>query len=91
MVAQPGVVTHYMVPVEGKGSPVGLKNKGMLFYAKTRVRVKAAIENLPNKITVDVSAMDVGDAKMIRDLPVIENVKYTDSDRVSVLSVIKAK
>jgi len=91
MVAQPNVVTHYNVPVVAKGEALGLKNKGLLNIAKTRLRVKAAIENVPNVIEIDVTEMDVGDSKLIRDLEVIENVKYTDSERVSVLSIIKAK
>jgi len=91
MVAQTGVVTHYHVPVAPKGDAIGLKNKGMVYVAKKRLRVKAAIENIPTEISVDVTAMDVGDSKLIRDLPAIANVTYTDSERVSVLSVIKAK
>ncbi|MBU0721305.1 50S ribosomal protein L25/general stress protein Ctc [bacterium] len=91
MVAQPGVVTHYHVPVVPVGSAVGLKNKGLVNVSKPRLRVKAAIENTPNSIEVDVTKMDVGDSKLIRDLAKIENVTFTDSDRVSVLSVIKAK
>lgn len=91
MVAQPGVVTHYHVPVKPLGTPIGLKNKGMLFVAKKRLRVKAAIENLPNYIEIDVSNLDLGDSVLVRDLPMLPNVKFTDADRVSVLSVIKAK
>ncbi|WP_304544277.1 50S ribosomal protein L25/general stress protein Ctc [Sulfurimonas microaerophilic] len=91
MVAQPGVETHYMVPVVAQGDAVGLKNKGMVFISKPRLRVKAKIEDLPNEIVVDVTPMDVGDARLIRDLPAIENVTFTDADRVAVLSVIKAK
>ena len=91
MVAQPGVVTHYHVPVVPQGDAIGLKNKGMVYVAKPRLRVKAAIENLPAAINVDVSAMDVGDSKLIRDLATYENITFTDADRVSVLSVIKAK
>ena len=91
MVAQPGVVTHYHVPVVPQGEAVGLKNKGLVHIAKPRLRVKAAIENVPNCINVDVTKMDVGDAKMVRDLAKIDNVTFTDADRVSVLSVIKAK
>lgn len=91
MVAQPGVVTHYHVPVVPKGEAIGLKNKGMVYVAKRRLRIKAAIENLPAEIAVDVTPMDVGDARLIRDLPVLENAIYTDSERVSVLSIIKAK
>jgi len=91
MVAQPGVVTHYHVPVVTEGEAIGLKNKGLVNIAKKRLRVKAAIENVPNNITIDVTAMDVGDSKLIRDLPALENAVYTDADRVSVLSIIKAK
>ena len=91
MVAQEGVLTHYMLPVNTEGTPVGLKNKGMLFMAKPRVRVKAKIEDIPSAITVDVSDLDVGDSLLIRELPAYDNVKYTDADRESVLSIIKAK
>ena len=91
MVAQPGVVTHYHVPVVPVGDAIGLKNKGLVHIAKKRLRVKAAIENVPNSITVDVSPMDVGDSRLVRDIATIENVQFTDADRVSVLSIIKAK
>lgn len=91
MVAQPGVVTHYHVPVITKGEAIGLKNKGLVNVSKPRLRVKAAIENVPSAIEIDVTDMDVGDAKMIRDIAKVENITFTDSDRVAVVSVIKAK
>ncbi len=91
MVAQPGVVTHYHVPVKPEGSPIGLKNKGMLYIAKKRLRVKGAIENIPNSINVNVAPLDLGDSVLIRDLEALENAHFTDADRVSVLSIIKAK
>jgi len=91
MVAQPGVVSHYHVPVIPEGEAIGLKNKGLVHLAKKRLRVKAAIENVPNSIVVDVTPMDVGDSRLVRDLAKIENVTFTDSERVSVLSIIKAK
>jgi len=91
MVAQAGVLTHYHVPIDAQGSALGLKNKGMLHIAKKRLRVKAAIENVPNSIAVNVAPLDLGDSILIRDLDAIENLTFTDSDRVSVLSIIKAK
>ncbi|MFA6137749.1 MAG: 50S ribosomal protein L25/general stress protein Ctc [Sulfurimonas sp.] len=91
MVAQPGVVTHYHVPVVTEGIAFGLKNKGLVNVSKARLRVKAAIENVPNSIVVDVTPMDVGDSRLIRDIAKIDNVTFTDSDRVAVVSIIKAK
>jgi large subunit ribosomal protein L25 len=91
MVAQPGVVTHYMVPVEPVGDSIGVKNKGLINVSKRRLRVKAKIEDLPKSIKIDVTDMDIGDAKLIRDITTSENVQFTDADRVAVLSIIKAK
>ena len=91
MVAQPGVVTHYMVPVETVGEAIGVKNKGLVNISKRRLRVKAKIEDLPKAIVIDVTDLDVGDAKLIRDIELPENVHFTDADRVAVLSIIKAK
>ncbi len=91
MVAQKGVVTHYHVPIQTQGTPIGLKNKGMLYVAKKRLRVKGAIESIPHKIEIDISALDLGDSVLIRDLSATDGYRFTDSDRVSVLSIIKAK
>jgi len=90
-VAQPGVVTKYLIPVETVGSPLGLKNKGLLNVAKQRLAVKAAPEALPASIVVNVEPLDVGDSILVRDLDAIENVTFVDTDRVGVLSIIKAK
>ncbi|OHE16007.1 MAG: 50S ribosomal protein L25/general stress protein Ctc [Sulfurimonas sp. RIFOXYD2_FULL_37_8] len=91
MVAQSGVLTHYHVPVVPQGDAIGLKNKGLVNLSKSRLRVKAAIENVPNFINVDIAKMDVGDSMLVRDIARIDNVTFTDAERVSVLSIIKAK
>ncbi|MEA3228229.1 MAG: 50S ribosomal protein L25/general stress protein Ctc [Campylobacterota bacterium] len=91
MVAQPGVATKFNIPVVATGEAKGLKNKGLLHIAKSRLTVKCTPENLPNSITVDVSEMDTGDSKLVRDLPEIANVKVLDADRVALISIIKAK
>lgn len=91
MVAQPGVVTKYMVPVTPIGDPIGLKNKGLLYVAKTRLAIKAKVEDIPTSIDVKVAHLDLGDSVLIRDLEAPVNTSFLDSDRVSVLSIIKAK
>lgn len=91
MVAQPGVATTYNIPVEAIGEAIGLKNKGMVHMAKPRLTIRAAIENVPNSLKIDVTDMDVGDSKMVRDLEEIPNVKILDADRVALISIIKAK
>jgi large subunit ribosomal protein L25 len=91
MVAQPGVVTTFNVPVVAVGEAKGLKNKGLVHYAKPRLTVKCTPENLPNTIEIDVTEMDTGDSKMVRDLVEIPNVTVLDAGRVALVSIIKAK
>jgi len=91
MVAQPGVVSKYMVPVVTTGEAIGLKNKGLLYVAKNRLAVKAKVEDLPANITVDVTPLDLGDSILVRDLETPANTNFMDADRVAVLSIIKAK
>ena len=91
MVAQPGVATTFNVPVVAVGEAIGLKNKGLVHMAKPRLTVKCTPENLPNTIEIDVTEMDTGASKLVRDLPEIENVTVTDAPRVALISIIKAK
>jgi len=91
MVAQPNVVATFNVPVVANGEAVGVKNKGLLHLAKARLTVKCTPENLPNTIEIDVTDMDVGNSKLVRDLPEIANVTVVDSPRVALVSIIKAK
>ncbi len=91
MVAQPGVETKFNVPVIPVGEAIGLKNKGLVHMAKPRLTVKCTPENLPNSIEVDVTSMDVGDSKLVRDLEEIPNVTVADAPRVALISIIKAK
>lgn len=90
-VAPKKYVTDYMVPVAAIGDPIGLKNKGLLHYAKKRIRIRGAIEDMPAAFEIDVNAMDLGDAKLIRDLEAPKGTKFMDADRVAVVGIIKAK
>ena len=91
MVAQPGVVSKYFVPVVTDGEPIGLKNKGLLYVAKKRLAVKAKVEDLPANVTIDVAPLDLGDSVLIRDIQAPANTTFMDADRVAVISIIKAK
>jgi len=91
MVAQPGVVTSYKVPVKVEGTPIGLKNKGLFIFHKKRVPVKCAAENLPEAFTLQIDNLDVGHSVLIRDLDLPEGVECYLDPRVPIVGVIKAK
>ena len=91
MIAQPGVRANYYVPVTTEGTPIGLKNKGLLSFHRNRVAVKCAIENLPEKFHFNVTELDTGDNYLVRDIELPTGVECFLDPRVPIVGVIKAK
>lgn len=57
------------VPILLRGEPQGRRFGGVLRRLRTKVLVKGLPERIPEKIELDVSGLDVGEALHIRDLP----------------------
>ena len=91
LVAVPGQVTDYLVPVVTNGTPKGLKNKGVLIISKRRLKVRGKIEDMPAKFDLDVSDLDRDESILIRDIEAPANCRLMDKPHVSVCGVIKAK
>ena len=90
-IAVPGEVTDYLVPVRTVGIPKGLKNRGVLVITKRRLKVRGAIENVPDNYTLDVSDLDRDESILVRDIDVPEGCRMMDRPHVSVCGVIKAR
>ena len=90
-VAVPGQVTNCLVPVITHGTPVGLKNKGVLVISKKRLKVRGTIEDMPVNFDLDVEPLDRDQSILVRDVEVPANCKMMDRDNVSVCGVIQAK
>jgi len=90
-VTVPGQVTDFLVPVVTHGTPIGLKNKGVLVISKKRVKVRGAIENMPAKFDLNVEPLNRDDSILVRDIEVPANCKMMDRPDVAVCGVIKSK
>lgn len=91
LLVQKGVLSKFKIPVKLEGSPIGVKNKGVLLFSKKRVAVKCLPEHLIDCIKLDVSPLDVGDAILVRDLEELPNIKVIEKPNVAIVGVIKAK
>lgn len=91
LLVQKGIITNFKIPVVAEGNAIGIKNKGVLLFSKKRISVKCKPEDLVDKIRLDITKLDVGDAILIRDLDEIPNVKIIDKPDVAIIGVIKAK
>ena len=90
-VTVPGQVTNFLVPVTTHGTPVGLKNKGVLVMSKKRLKVRGAIEDMPAKFDLDVEPLDRDQSILLRDIDTPANCKMMDGENVAICGVIKAK
>ncbi len=90
-IAVPGQVTNFLVPVITHGTPIGLKNKGVLVMSKKRLKVRGAIEDMPAKFDLAVESLDRDESILVRDLEVPANCRLMDRPDVAICGVIKAK
>jgi len=90
-VAVPNQLTNFLVPVVTHGTPVGLKNKGVLVISKRRLKVRGTIENIPAKFDLDVGPLDRDDSILVRDIEAPTDCKIMDRLDVAICGVIKAK
>jgi large subunit ribosomal protein L25 len=69
------------VPLILAGEPVGVKDKGgILEHALRQLFVECLPLDIPEKLLVDVSGLDVGDAVHVRDLRTGEGVRVLEDE-----------
>lgn len=76
-----------LVPVEAVGTPIGVKDGGVLEYVLHKVRVRALPADLPLVLSVDVSAMGLGTSLHLGELPPPSGVEILGDKKVPVLAV----
>ncbi|HEX2154585.1 MAG TPA: 50S ribosomal protein L25 [Acidimicrobiia bacterium] len=78
---------HAEVPLHFEGEPVGVREGGVFSPARTMVQIEALVTQIPGHIELDISALEIGDALRIGDLPVLEGVTYLEDPEAVVVSV----
>jgi len=79
---------YVTLPVVTTGEAVGVKKGGVLDQSLHEIEVEGLLTDLPDKVVVDVSNLDIKDVIYVRDLNLGEGIKiYSDPDAV-VVSVV---
>ena len=79
---------HTTVPVVAFGEASGVKNLGGILEQLLRsIEVECLPKDLPDSITIDVSALEIGDAIHIKDLPLPAGVTALGNPDISVLHI----
>ena len=77
------------VPIEFVGKPAGVDLGGTFEIVMHTLTVKAKPSDLPDKITVDVSGLGLGDALHVRDIQAPEGCVILDNPEETVAIVIE--
>lgn len=79
---------HAEVVIEFLGTPEGTKEGGVVETIRTSVNIEALPMEIPGHITVDISAMEVGDTLKVADLPAVEGVEVLDDPESALVTVV---
>ena len=74
--------------LEGIEDAPGVKEGGVLDLATRELNIEALPTDIPDLITVDVSAMDMGDTLMLSSVPVPEGVEFLDDVEETVVATV---
>jgi large subunit ribosomal protein L25 len=81
------VTTEVLIQLEGE--PVGVTlNGGIIETLRNTISIEALPTEIPSAISVDISALDLGDTLKVSDLPALEGVDYLDDMDSPVVTVV---
>jgi large subunit ribosomal protein L25 len=70
------------VPIRLHGTPAGVRAGGVLQHVLHDVELECAVEEIPESLDVDVSALGIGDSVHVSELAIPENVEILiDAER----------
>ena len=82
-----GEMINIQVPLHFVGTPQGVKNGGMLQHTMDELDIRVSADSIPERIDVDVAALEIGDSVHVSDLNIPAGVEVLDSPDRSVCSV----
>ncbi len=79
------------IPVELIGTPVGIKMGGVFKHGEREIHVQCLPRHLPEKIEVDVTELKPGDAIVVSDLKISEDVEILTTPENVIAAVYRPR
>ncbi len=87
----PNVKVDAEVPVESKGEYPGAIKGGLLSWARHSITISAKPKDIPAKLILDITELDLGHALHISDLTLPEGVDFSDPVKLTIVTCIAPK
>jgi len=82
-----GEVINIEVSVHLTGTPIGVKEGGMLQHILHKLDIECLPSNIPSHIDVDISDLNINDSFKVGDLK-LDNIKILNEENASIVSVV---
>lgn len=76
------------VPVQLDGEPEGAREGGILQQSLYELQVRAMPNDIPEEISIDISALNIGDSISVEDLPKADLYTVLDEPDATIASVL---
>ncbi|HKB85494.1 MAG TPA: 50S ribosomal protein L25 [Ignavibacteriaceae bacterium] len=78
------------VPVQLHGTPVGIKEGGIVQHLIHKIELECLPKDIPQRIDIDISELKIGDSIHVKDLK-IENITFLNPEDSVIVSVSHPK
>ncbi len=79
------------VPINLVGESPGVKKGGILEHELREIEIEVLPANIPEKIDIDISNLDIGDSLLVKDIEVGEGIKILEDEEKVVISILAPK
>jgi large subunit ribosomal protein L25 len=86
-----GSLLRTNIPIEVEGVAAGVKEGGILEERLHEIEVECLPKDIPERITINVEGLEIGDTIHVEELDIPEGVKVLNSPDQSVVTVITMK
>jgi len=76
------------VPIVLRGTPAGVSENGVLQQAANEVTLECLVSKIPEEISLQVTELQVGEARYMRDLPLPEESRLLGDGEAMVCSIV---
>lgn len=76
------------VRLEWTGTPKGVKQGGVLQTELRELEVECLPNRIPQQVEVDISGMEIGDALLVKDIPLPDDVAAVTDGEVTAVTVL---
>ncbi len=83
-----GKPTRVKVPVELVGEAIGVRRGGLLDFATHELEIECLPAEIPSRLQVDVSALEIGDHLAVKDLQLGDRIRILDDPERVIVSVL---